>query len=680
MLKIPSRLLMLKWEFLSILICTLAFTLWNVMAVERFYFQSFFFFTVISLLFWLTGRLILLKLLPFHFRKIFDFNLYFLTGFFAINTILVLMLYTLPLNIKTDLMILCFGVILLTILKRSPAHIAETPTHTESSKLSFIALIIILVAVSLWIQSSVHAVQQSEGMTTLKPWTDSFFHTSVISSITNSQGFSSIQHLFLANQPMPFYHFAMYLFPAELCSFTPTSAYQAFNSFLTPLGLVLSGMAAYALITSFWGRWAGIAAVIGILLIPDTAEIGFHNAWLSYHWLQQIAPGGLYGVSLMALAWTFMLHGCKEGRKSLVIISYVLTLLCVIYKFHIFFANAFVIWIFPALFFSNLSVRIRILWSSLSIIIYFLVVNFTQQIKTIPLMHYDGSAAKEYSQITIDQFEHLWMKKLFITSITPGHSLVDSAYWYSLMALMLFIGTLGVLGVLYFVIAAAVRKTTSPSLLLLPLLVISNYVVTSLSIAYDAHHIGNPEELMHRPLVWAYYLVCIWVFGSIGHWCQKHLNIYKFPKYALAVLLLILLIVPWRLGKDVQNGPAWGKAYTNTTYPNGLIEALQYVREHGKKGAVIQDSHYDPQLIVSALSEQQIFVSLYKNVDSPVQSSRVEELNNVKKMTDSEAIISYFKNNEIRWFLAYPDDPMNWPLRMANQLVYQQNGYKVYTF
>ncbi|MEC0226700.1 hypothetical protein [Paenibacillus alba] len=677
--KISSKILIFKWELLSIMICSLGFTIWNVSAVQEFYFQVPLFFTGICILFWLTGRLFLLKC-PISFKKFADFNLYFLIGFFVINTALLFMLYLLPFNIKTDLFILCMGVILLTLFHTNSNHIVKPSTPSEIKKSSFIALLIIMVAVTFWMQSSTQAVQPSGKIIIFKPWLDSFFHTSVVRSITNSQGFSSIQHLLLANQPMPFYHFAMYLFPAELCSFTPTSAYQAFNSFLTPMGCVLSGLGAYVLISSFWGHRAGIAAVVGILLIPDAAESGFHNAWLSYHWLQQIAPGGFYGVALMALTWMIMVHGCREGRFSFVVTSYFLTLLCIAYKFHIFFANALVIWIFPALFFSKVSIKIRMIWSTFSIISYFLVINYTQQIKEAPFIRYDGSASESYSQYTIAQFENIWLKELFTTSITPGHSLLNSVYWYSIMALMLFIGTLGILGLLYFLLIGKLRSTTVLSILLLPLLVICNYLITSLTIAYDSHQIGNPEELMHRPLVWAYFIVSIWVSGAISHWSQTYLNISKIPRYTFAVMVLLFLLVPLILGKDVQNGPLWGKDFTNTAYSAGLVGALQYTREHSIKGNIIQDSHFDPKLIVSALSEQQIFVSLYKNLDLPIQSNRVEELINVKKMTNSENIISYFINNKIRWFLAYPDDQMDWPIEMDRQLVYEQDGYKVYSF
>lgn len=669
----------MKWELFSILLCSLSFTIWNVQTTHQFYYSVPLFFTGACLLFWLTGRLIVHQL-PRSFTKSSHFPLCFLVGFFTINTILLLMLYILPWSIKTDLWILCLGIVLLTVSSVRSTRSVENPVDIASKKLSFVALLIIMIAVSFWIQSSVHAVQSSGDTTILKPWADSFFHAGVISSIHNSQGFSSIQHLFLANQPMPFYHFAMYLFPSELCYFTPTNAYQAFNSFLMPFGLVLSGIAAYTLISFVWGYRAGIAAVVGILLIPDASEIGFHNAWLSYHWLQQIAPGGLYGVALVTLAWMFMLHGCKERLLGFVLISYFLTLLCVSYKFQIFFANAFIIWIFPALFFSKLSAKLRIIGSIFSMASYFLAIKLTQQIKEIPFISYDGSASEKYSQFTIDQFGSAWLKKLFTTNITLGDSLLDSTYWYCLMALMLFIGTFGVLGLVYFFQVGVLRRITPLFILLLPMLVICNYLISSLTLAYDSHLVGNPEELIHRPFVWAYYIVCIWVFGAFGYWFEIRLNTFKTSKYIFAVILAILLFVPWGLGRNVQVGPLWGKNFTNTPYPTGLIEALAYVREHSKNNEIIQDSRNDPNLMITALSEKQIFVSLYKPLDSAVQSTRVEELSNVKKMEDSESIVDYFKQNKISWFLAYPDDPLNWPLSMDELLVYQQGGYKVYSF
>ena len=72
----------------------------------------------------------------------------------------------------------------------------------------------------------------------------------------------------------------------------------AFVGFLLPFGILLSGLAALSLADSVWGRCAGIAATLAVTLLPEAYQQGFGNKWLSYHFLQQAAPDGLYGVAL----------------------------------------------------------------------------------------------------------------------------------------------------------------------------------------------------------------------------------------------------------------------------------------------------------------------------------------------------------------------------------------------
>lgn len=674
-----TRVFIMKWELFSILICTIGFTYWNTLANQKFDYSVPLFFGGIFFLFFMVGRIIVQRL-PDALIKSSNFFFSFLVGFFTVNTILLLMLYILPWSVKTDLWTIFIGASVLVFINILSPRTKKISSDNISNKSSFYTLLIIIIAVNFWIQSSVHAIQISDDVTIFKPWIDSFFHTSVINSIVNSQGFNSMQHLFLSNHPMPFYHFAIYIFPAELSSFTTTNAYQSYNSFLVPFGIVLTGMSAHIIISFIWGLRAGVAAVVGILLIPDSSEIGIHNTWLSYHWLQSIAPGGLYGVSLATLAWVFMLHGCKERLPKFILISYSITLLCVFYKFQIFFGNALLIWLFPALFYFKISSKVRIVWLTLCFSIYFVTIKLTQNFKKIPLINYDGSAAQEYGQLVLNQFENNWIKELFTTHIVLGESLASSIYWYVLNALMQFISTFGILGFIYFVLVVVLRKSIPLFILLLPFLVIVNYIIGTLTLAYDSNLIGNPEELIHRPFVWAYYLVCIWVFGALIKWIEECFSSFKTPKFVYGLIILFLFLTPLQLGKNVQNGPEWSENFVNTQHATGFVQSLNYIRDHSERTDLIQDSRHDPSLMISALSELQIFVSTYKSLDETDQATRIESLNDIQKMNDNVAIIQYFQKNKIRWFIAYPDDTSNWPFSMNNYIVYQRDGYKVYMF
>ncbi|WP_138496208.1 hypothetical protein [Paenibacillus pinistramenti] len=669
----------MKWEWLFILLLSSVLTLLNVLTVHQLHYSVPLFFIGICLLVWLSGRIVL-SYMPNSIKKYHDFCLCFLVGFFSLNSILLFMFYIFPFSVRADLFCMATLVVIAALLSKQRIRDMEENAEPESRKMSLAALLVILSAVSLWMRTSVDAVEISGETTIIKPWVDSFFHASIISSITHAQGFSSMQHLLLANQPMPFYHFAMYILPSELSSLTPTTAYEVFNSFLTPMGMLLSGFGAYVIIRSFWGARAGIIAAAGVLTFPDASPLWFGNSWLSYHWLQFIAPGGFYGVALMCLAWMIMIIGCKEGRFLNIAISYTISVICITYKFHIFFANALVLWIFPSIFFTKVTVKIKVLWFTFCIFSYFFVIHYVQQFKEVPYISYDGSASASYTRFTIEQFQNAWMKKWFTTSMTPDHFSISTVYWYGLMAVMLFLGTLGILGAAYILIIVVLRKKISLVLALFPLIVIFNYLATSLTISYDAHLIGNKEELMHRPLVWAYFIVCIWVFGAIGYLLNNKMDRSRYLRYTLSTVMVLLLIISWNMAKDVQKGPAWGKDYNYLSYPTAYVGALEYIKEQSAQKDIVQDSHNDPDLMVTALSERQEYVSFYKDLGTPLQSDRIKEVESIMKWSDGVTIKNYFKSKGIKWYIVHQGDLLNWPPSLNKQIVYQQQGYKVYYF
>src|SRR5205085_2588153 len=97
-------------------------------------------------------------------------------------------------------------------------------------------------------------------------------------------------------------------------------------------GILLSGVAAFALAASLWGSWPGLAASCAVILLPDAYQQGFANRYLSYNFHQQVGFAGLYGVACAAVGWILILNGCKAGKYSSIIIGYAFILLTAAYK------------------------------------------------------------------------------------------------------------------------------------------------------------------------------------------------------------------------------------------------------------------------------------------------------------------------------------------------------------
>ena len=68
--------------------------------------------------------------------------------------------------------------------------------------------------------------------------------------------------------PPYLYHYASYAIPAAGSAMLPGAAYEVFASFLLPVGVLLTGLAAFAFAGSVWGRWPAVAASFAILLVP----------------------------------------------------------------------------------------------------------------------------------------------------------------------------------------------------------------------------------------------------------------------------------------------------------------------------------------------------------------------------------------------------------------------------
>ena len=670
------------WEILSVIICVIFFTIWNAIATGTVYLTVPIFFTFLSVFCWVSGKLVTVFFSQ-TFKEIADFNLYFLLGFFFINLAVYGIQFILPFGLKIDLIIVCTAILIIFIIKTKISSIQiEKFSSSKDNFPSFLSFVLLLLATSFWAQSSINPIISAGETTIFKPWIDYFFHARCINAFASSHGFSTINSMLLSGQAAPFYHYASYIIPAELRSFTQTTAYYSYCSFHVPLGLLLSGLAAFVLIKSFWGPWAGFAACVALFLIPDPPQMGLNNHWLSYHWLQQIAATGLYGVALMSIAWIFMFDGCRNGRLSSVFMGFVLAFLSLNFKFHIFFANAFIIWMYPTLFFNKYSHTIKMIWFVFSISSYIIIVKLSQQITSIPLIRLDGSAAAKYTSFVISQFDSICLVEFFSAKISTIFPMLNDILWCCFMGFMMFINTFGIFGLLYFILLWLLRKTVDRNILMFPLIIIITYLVMSIGLAYDTHGVAMSEELLHRPFVWAYFIVTAWVGGAVYfYFHNKQIQINRMQIACIFIIILGLFLIPIKLGSDVQLGPKWGKEHINTAVPTGLAKSSEFIRKQSGKDDIIQDSQNDTKGIVTALSERQSYVMHYFTQRNllPEQQSRMESLSNVKKMTNMADIKEYFTKENIRWYVLHPEDTVSWPKDLLQKYVFESHGYKVYS-
>lgn len=661
--------------------CAVTLTLWNTAACGGFALGALAVFVLLCLACVLAGRICVRGLGP---DALADFPTVFLFGFLALNLALYLLAWVSPLSIVANALFLLAGVLVLQVLwPPPPLPLGDGPRFATAQ----LALAICLIAATFWSQDAIVSRVAFRDGVLFKSWTDAHFHASEIRLFRDARGFATLEDLRMAGQPVWFYHHASYVVPGLVSAATGTPAYVAFGCVLVPLGAVLSGLAAYALIRSLWGGEAGLAALAALLLLPDASWHGLADAVLGYHWLQQIGPAGLYGVAAMAAAWLLMFAGCRSGRLGLVAFGLLTAAMVVHFKAHVFVAGALLIWLYPGVCLRGVRWRWKCAWLVFATAVFVAVATEAQRIEAVPTLRIDGSALKNYMSRTVVHCYYAATRSRFDDVFSAKSSLAIAAYWGTIF---LFYGTLGLFGVANLALLAAVivRKVLGRAsrfeleYAVFPILITINYLVMALGLAYDRRSPGHPEELMHRPFVWAYFISAAWA-GGLGYRLVLDARVRRDPRLrtVLAAALFVLLLVPYRLGPGVQVGPSWGHLLTNKSYPRGLFECARYVRESAAPGEIVQESANDPIFVFGAECEHPAYaIAYFDSRKDRVLTARVAELETLKRLTDRDKIRQFARDRGIRWYVLRPESRVYWPASMLARPDFAWNGFRVFSF
>ena len=219
---------------------------------------------------------------------------------------------------------------------------------------------------------------------------------------------------------------------------------------------------------------------------------------------------------------------------------------------------------------------------------------------------------------------------------------------------------------------------------LFPVLVVTNYLVMALGLAPDdrTHHM--PEELLHRPLVWAYFAVAAWTLASGYATLLRPSLARPGPARTLTVVALALLLgVPAWWGRGVQVGPAWGKDYTWLAMSGGLPRCAEFLREHSARGEVVQNSEDDRWIVLGALAERPVYVAdtwRTQTQTNPEIRRRLDEMAQFRRLGDPAAIVEFARRRRIAWFVLDPATPVKWPAAFLARPAFEAGGYRVYHF
>ncbi|MCP2086983.1 UNVERIFIED_ORG: hypothetical protein J2Y81_003000 [Paraburkholderia sediminicola] len=599
-----------------------------------------------------------------------------LIGALISNIVFYLLALLLPFGLAMDwLIVIAIALSVWSIVRMKSRADASTDSHGADLLFAFVST----AAVMIWCSGILRPIETTGNVAILRAWPDVYYHMSEIGSLANSAGLAGMHDLQMAGAPVHAYHLASYVFPALLQRLTGIPAWSAFSGLLVPFGLLLTACAAFALAFSVFGKWPALIAGLSVLLIPDAVHQGLGNQLVGgYYWLQFIAPGGTYGVASAAVAFLFLLEASRTGRLALVAIGYFFVLVTLMFKAQIFVAISFPAFLFPALFMG----RIRPKWRAALVLTlaagYFTVLGISQLSPSVPVMRLDGSGLVSYSSLVMANQDDGIIRRFWLAAITAAHgSWILRAL---IFAPVIVITTFGFVAPIYLAVFSRIKKTSGAAVAFFPVMVMAVYVLMAICLSLDTRHIGSPEELLHRPFVWAYFILLIWtVAGAYRCLFGDRAPPSRGARYAVIAVALCLLAVPVLQRTEIQAYKRWG--IEDQELPVCQVKAADFVRANSGPRDVIQDSLNDQRFILSGLSGRQSFAIDSGGIRAPAGvDARLASLRMVKNLSTPSQVEAFMKENSIAFYVTNPDDSVAWENVMDSHKVFQCDQYRVYRF
>lgn len=555
------------------------------------------------------------------------------------------------------------------------------PDHQREpvSTFGLLGVIASLVAATGWCQDLILPTSSVQGGIVFKPWKDFFFHATIVARSVGDQTLSEVGNFEWKGSPAIIYHYASYSLASCLAKVGHLPAYDTVVGFWAPFGSFLTALAGYALGRVIWGQAAGLAALVGVFLIPDGAMLGVAHPYYGYFWLQHIAPAGLYGVAIAGTALILITQGMREERRVLIVSGVALGALAALFKLHIFAAA------FPLLFsFAILAwpPRKRRQWLVLAVCVAasMALLALANHFHVGPDIRFDFSGVTWYWKLLANLASGTGMESWYQV-FSRGHPFPSHLAQAIGLLLLNAFGIFAVLAPLVWLLASRRSRWGAPEVISVATATILLLMTFGLS---GTAMFGNPDELIHRPFVWAYWLVGSLTAGRLFSMAAGPRP--QLPTWAVAVTIFALMLVPAWYGSGLQRGK-WSGADTRSSLrvDRGLVDCARYIRGQLPTNAVVQDSRFDELLILGGLSERPSFASrpqLWMKVSKAFpESPRREQLRILQSLQQARSVPDLQRRVQetgIRWYVVHPGDSYAWPSEFRDHPIFESNGYKVY--
>jgi hypothetical protein len=600
------------------------------------------------------------------------FALDFLLGVTVVSVAVMSWKFFVPLSLWLLLILLLIAVA--SIPKLLPPH-----QRDSLSALGLLSVIISLVAATGWSQDLIFPTTPVNGTVIFKPWSDFFIHASFVARSLEAETLSQVGNYEWKGFPAIFYHYASYSLPICLAKVGSLPAYASVVGFWAPFGSFLTGLASYALGRVFWNQAAGLTALIATFLIPDLSLLNIAHPIYGYFWLQHAAPGGMYAVAVGGVALTLIAQGVRGGRRVWIASGIVMGALIVFFKIQIFAAA------FPLLVsFAIVGWPPRKQWQWLivggCVAVGVALLPLANRFYVGPNVQFDLSGSVWYWQVLAKLANgtpvESWYRVFNDAHPFPSHLpqaigllLINALGIFAIIAplLWLFVG-----------FRKMWQASEGISLAALAILMLMTFGMGGTGTSDNAH------EFIHRPFVWAYWLVGSLAAGRLFSILAARRS--QAWTRGVVVGAIILTLVPVCYGSGLQRGKgSVGNVRSGVRVDRGLIDCARYIRNQPPADAVVEDSQLDKFLIIGGLTDRPSFGA---RVDEWTRQSKVfresgyqEQLAKLQRLQQATTIPDLqrsVRETGIRWYVAHPDDPNVWPEEFRDHPAFESNGYRVY--
>lgn len=572
--------------------------------------------------------------------------------------------------------------VLLIVLLVAVASISKLlPRHQRDplSPLGLLSVIISLIAATGWSQDLIFPTNSINDAVVFKPWSDFFVHATYVARSLGAETLSQVGNYEWKGFPPIFYHYAGYYIALCFAKVGSLPAYDVILGFWTPFGSFLAGLASYALGRAFWNQATGLAALVATSLVPDAALLGIAHPTYGYFWLQHVAPGGLYGVAIAGTALILITQGVREGRRAWIASGVVVGALVVFFKIQIFAAA------FPLLVsFAIVGWPPRKNWQWLilgsCVAAGVALLPLANRFYIGPNIRFDLSGSVWYWQVLAKMAKgtpvESWYRFFDVAHPFPAHLLRAIG--------LLLVNALGIFAIvaplvwLFVAYRKMWRASEGISIAAVAILLLMTFGMGGTGTSDNAH------EFIHRPFVWASWLVGSLTAGRLFSIVARRRPQLWTRVVIVSSMALILVPVCYGLGLQRGNGSV-GNVRSGVRVDRGLIDCARYIRTQPPTDAVVQDSHLDKLLIVGGLTDRPSFAA---RVDEWTRLSRAfrespyqEQLRKLQRLQQATTIPDLQRNvreTGIRWYVTHPDDPNVWPAEFRDQPAFESNGYRIY--